>query len=287
MISPGLAELVVVDLAHRDQLGRGAAEEDLVGQVELGARDVALDDRDSRGRSAIWITDLRLIPSRIEAVCPGVDDLAVADDEDVLARALADEAALVEQDRLVVAGVGRLGLGEDRVQVLARRPSRAGSARPARSAARRRPWRGCPCACPPRRGRRPTARPRSITSTGADVRVEAHLAVAAEGERADVAAAQARCGGSARGWPRAARPRASGRAAGSRARPTSRSRSRWSRWRKIAGPLLGLVAADPLEDAGAVVQAVAEHVDLGVVPGDELPVHPDPARTSPWRASMP
>ena len=27
--------------------------------------------------------------------------------------------ALVEQDRLVVAGLGRLGLGEDRVQVLA------------------------------------------------------------------------------------------------------------------------------------------------------------------------
>jgi hypothetical protein len=46
------------------------------------------------------------------------DDLAVADQEDVLARALADEAALVEQDRLLVAGVGRLGLGEDRVEVL-------------------------------------------------------------------------------------------------------------------------------------------------------------------------
>ena len=39
---------------------------------------------------------------------------------------------------------------------------------------------------------------------------------------------------------------------------------------------LGLVAADPLEDAGAVVEAVAENVDLGVVPGDELAVHPDP-----------
>ena len=41
---------------------------------------------------------------------------------------------------------------------------------------------------------------------------------------------------------------------------------------------LGLVAADALEYAGAVVQAVREHVDLGVLPGDELPVLPDELR---------
>ena len=41
---------------------------------------------------------------------------------------------------------------------------------------------------------------------------------------------------------------------------------------------LGVVAADALEDAGAVVQAVREHVDLRVLPGDELPVHPDEVR---------
>jgi hypothetical protein len=39
--------------------------------------------------------------------------------------------------------------------------------------------------------------------------------------------------------------------------------------------LLGVVGADPLEHAGSVVQAVAEHVDLGVVPRDELAIHPD------------
>ena len=39
-------------------------------------------------------------------MCGGVRISPVADDEDVLARALADDAALVEQDRLVVAGVG-------------------------------------------------------------------------------------------------------------------------------------------------------------------------------------
>ncbi|HEY6094971.1 MAG TPA: RNB domain-containing ribonuclease, partial [Gallionellaceae bacterium] len=37
-------------------------------------------------------------------------------------------------------------------------------------------------------------------------------------------------------------------------------------------PAVRLVAADPLEDAGAVVEAMAEDVDLGVVPGDELAV---------------
>jgi hypothetical protein len=41
----GLAQVVVVDLPHRDQLGGGAGEKDLFGQVELRARDVPLDDR--------------------------------------------------------------------------------------------------------------------------------------------------------------------------------------------------------------------------------------------------
>ena len=40
-------------------------------------------------------------------------------------------------------------------------------------------------------------------------------------------------------------------------------------------PVLRLVGADALEDAGAVVEAVAEYVDLGVVPSDELAIHPD------------
>jgi hypothetical protein len=44
------------------------------------------------------------------------------------------------------------------------------------------------------------------------------------------------------------------------------------------GPDLGVVAADALEDAGAVVQAVREYVDLRVLPGDELPVQPDEVR---------
>ena len=50
---------------------------------------------------------------------------------------------------------------------------------------------------------------------------------------------------------------------------------------------LGLIAADALEDAGAVVQAVAEDVHLGVLPGDELAVLPDQLGRAPCPGSMP
>src|ERR1019366_5737162 len=41
------------------------------------------------------------------------------------------------------------------------------------------------------------------------------------------------------------------------------------------GAEVGLVATDALEYPGAVVQAVRQDVDLGVLPGDEISVHPD------------
>jgi hypothetical protein len=44
------------------------------------------------------------------------------------------------------------------------------------------------------------------------------------------------------------------------------------------GAAVGLIGADALEDARAVVEAVAEYVDVGVVPWDELAVHPDQLR---------
>ena len=52
-------------------------------------------------------------------------------------------------------------------------------------------------------------------------------------------------------------------------------RSMCSVSRNTAGPAIGLVRADALEHAGAVVQRVREDVDLGVVPRNELAVHPD------------
>ena len=119
------ADRVVVDLADRDELGGGAAEEDLVGEVELGAREVALDDLDPEvardlqdGLAGDAVEDRGRLRRR--------GDHAVLDDVDVLARPLAHVAVVVEEDRLVVAGLVALDLGQDRVEVLAARPWRAG-----------------------------------------------------------------------------------------------------------------------------------------------------------------
>ena len=54
-------------------------------------------------------------------------------------------------------------------------------------------------------------------------------------------------------------------------------RSVWSRRRKIAGPVGGLVGAHALEHAHAVVQRVRQHVRRGVAPRHHLAVVPDPS----------
>jgi len=107
---------VIVDLPHRDHLGRGAGQEDLLGEVELGAGDVAFDHRVAEVAGDL---DHRLAVDPVEdrGGVRGVKISSSRTTKNVLARALGDEAALVEQDRLVVAGVGDLGLGEDRVEV--------------------------------------------------------------------------------------------------------------------------------------------------------------------------
>ena len=122
MTSPGSprADRVVVDLAHGHELGGGPGHEDLVGEVQLGAGDVALDDRVAEVAGDL---DHRAAGDPVEdrVVLAGRRDLAVAHDVQVLAGALADVAVLVEQDRLVVAGLHRLDLREHAVQVLTRR----------------------------------------------------------------------------------------------------------------------------------------------------------------------
>ena len=172
-------------------------------------------------------------------------------------------ALRVEHDRLVVARLERLDLGERGVDVVAGRL----------------------------RGRRHgvvvVARPRDdlhahplgervVAEVGAPrpardghvhrarQRVEPHLAVAVVGDRADVAD----------GEP--------GRPHGSFVASTNssteygmsiirifaelRSRSMCSVSRNTRRPAVGLVGADALEHAGAVVERVREHVDLGVRP---------------------
>ena len=262
---------VVVDLAHGHQLGGGAGQEDLVREVELRAADVALDDLeievagDLHHRLAVDPVENRRRVRRRQ-------DLAVADDEDVLARALADEAALVEQDRLVVARVVGLGLGEDRVQVL-----------PRRLRVRDQPVGRDP---PPRGHPRADADVLALLAeVGAPVpggdhhldrrlREQAHLAVAAEEERADVAGVEAVAPDQlVRRRPQLVELERHRQVVQLRRLLQPREVVLMAEDRGPGG--LGVVGPDALEDAGAVVEAVAEDVDLGVVPCDELTVHPD------------
>src|SRR5581483_930011 len=112
----GRADDVVVDLADRRHLGRGADHEHLVCEVEIGSDERLLDDavaeilRDLDDRVARYPDEDRRRKIR------RVDD-AVAHDEDALAGAVRDVAVGGEEDRLLVAGAHRLADGEHRVDV--------------------------------------------------------------------------------------------------------------------------------------------------------------------------
>ena len=218
------------------------------------------------------MADLRLMPSRMLALCGGVAIDAVLDHEHVLAGALADVALVVEQDRLLVAGLDRLDLGQHGVEVL---PAGLGvrDQRVRRDAA-------------PGGDLRPHAVLLALVAeVGAPLpdgdhrldvvlqRVEAHRPRAAEDQRADVAALEAVAadqlmGGLAQLLLRVREVHVvePGRAL----EPVQMVVVAEDR-----GAALGLVGADALEHAGAVVEGVREHVHLGVLPGDEFAVHPD------------
>ena len=200
------------------------------------------------------------------------DEAAVARHEDVLAGALGDEPLVVEHERLVVAGLERLHLGEAGVHVVAgglrrRRHRVVVVARPAADLHAHALGEGVVAEV----GAPRPAGDRHVD--GARQRVEPHLAVAVVGDRPDVAAGQA----------------------GGRDRVLGGLHDVVDRVRDLhaedggaaeqpldvvgepedAGTVVGLVGADPLEHAHAVVERVGEDVDAGVVPVDELAVHPD------------
>ena len=199
-------------------------------------------------------------------------DLAVAHDVHVLAGALAHVAVVVEQDRLFIAGLQRLDLREHAVQVLAR-GLRVGDQRVGADA-------------PPRGDLRADAVALALLAeVGAPLpagdrhvdrrleRVEAHLAVAAVDDRADVAGAQA----VARHQLERGRAQLLGRVGHRHVVQLGRAQQALD----VLGVAehrraeLGVVAAHAVEHARAVVQAVRQDVDLGVLPGDEFSVHPD------------
>ena len=184
------ADLVIVDRADRRDLGRRAREEDLVGEVEVGAHEPRPRAPRSPMPRAMRMTVSRVMPGRHEAVVGGVYERAVAHDEDVLARPVGQETLLVEQDRLVVARVHGLHLRELRVEVLAARLGGGGQRVRADAA--------------PRGGHHAHAvLERLLAEVGAPgpdgddhvdragERVDAELAVAAERERPHVAGVEA------------------------------------------------------------------------------------------------
>ena len=213
-----------------------------------------------------------MIPSRIAEVWPGVSRVPSRTMKTFSPGALRDAAVLVEEDRLVVAGVGRLGLGEDRVQVLARglgvRDQAVAGDRPPGGDLGPDPVLLAVLA--------EVGAPRPDGDDHLDrgaLRVEAHLAVAAERERADVAGAQPVAADQLVGRG----PQLLGGVGKLEVVEPGRLLEPVEvlAVAEDGRPALGLVAADALEDAGPVVEPVAEHVDLGVLPAHELPVVPD------------
>src|SRR5436190_3262886 len=115
--APALADLAAVHLADRRHLGGRAGEERLVGDVELVAAEALLLDGDvvlARQRHDRVARDAGQHAGERRRL-----DLPVADDEEVLPRALGAVALGVEHDRLVEAERLRLAFGEDAGHVVA------------------------------------------------------------------------------------------------------------------------------------------------------------------------
>src|SRR5207253_7063817 len=113
-----LADGAVIDARHRRDLSARAAEEDLIGDIQLGAVNLAY-----RGRDAAVRGDLENAGpgDALEDVVGsgGRDQDSVANEEEVLRASFAHVAILRQDDRLVEAGLLRLGLRERSVHVRA------------------------------------------------------------------------------------------------------------------------------------------------------------------------
>src|SRR5690606_30187724 len=111
------ADLATVELANRSDLGSGAGEEGLVGNVDLVAGDALLDDLDTQ------LARQSQHGAAGDAVQAGGDfrgvDHAVLDDEDVLAGAFGHVAFRIEQQRLVGTGRHRFLQRQHRVDIAA------------------------------------------------------------------------------------------------------------------------------------------------------------------------
>ena len=171
-------------------LGRGAAHEHLLGDVEVAAREFV--DRDLEAvvagdRHHRVLRDARQRARRDRRR----DQHAATRREDVLAGALGHEAVGVQHDRFVVAGLQRLDLGQRRVHVVAGRLRQ----RRHRVVVVARPRRDLHAHALADRVVAEVRAPRPARDRHVDLarqRVEPHLAVAVVRDRPDVARRQTR-----------------------------------------------------------------------------------------------
>jgi len=213
----------------------------------------------------------RVMPSSAPAESGG-DDSPALDDEQVLTGALRDVALRVQEDGLVVARLEGLDLGQAGVDV------QAGHLGGRRDHVRVLPL--------PRRDLRPHAVADALLAEvgapgpdgdgdvdGARQGVEAHLAVAQVDQRADIAGVDVVDPDGLLGG-------LDDLLHGER-RLDHQHLGRLQEAADVVGQPEdgrsggGGVGPDALEDSGAVVERVGEDVDLGVVPVDELAVHPN------------
>ena len=197
---------------------------------------------------------------------------ALANDEDVLAGPVGDVTVVVQHDRLVVAGLQALDLGEHAVDVLAGGLRRGGQ-RVLRVAAPAAHLHPDPLL---QRILAEVGAPRPHRDRDVDgrlQRVHADLAVPTERERPDVARLQVvRADDLLRGVLHGL-----GREGDVQVVELRAAVQALEVLVQVpdGGAAYGLVSPDAFEDAAAVVQRVAEHVDLRVAPVHQLAVHPD------------
>lgn len=111
-----IANSALVDFDHWRNIGRGAAREDLVGDVELGEVDIAFLHRNTMVAGDLEdgaaIDALENVARR-----PRREERTTTDDENISSGELAYVAARVEEDAVVVAAVERILLSEDGINV--------------------------------------------------------------------------------------------------------------------------------------------------------------------------
>ena len=265
------ADRSIVDFADGRHLGGGAGKEELVGPVKVTPSENGFFHFDP------------LAGQQFHHRCSGDaienprtdrrgDDRSITDQEEILPGALGDIAVHVEQERLVVPRGQCFLFGQNAVEILAGpfgNRNEAGLVNPAPA--------GDPHPDPVGHtlftevGAPSPGRDDGADSGGS--RVEADGAQLVENEGADVARLEFVCGYdlAANFYQLVNRPLELDAVSPGRSMEAFDVLAQ----AKDGGPVRGLICPDALEHAGAVMEGVAENVDVGICEGDQVAVHPN------------